>query len=326
MTNGSTQLPLVGLMGDNPLAFLASVGTLRTLSRVWPDRRVRMVWKATSAWQPVLEVPGECGEAEVMDALLGALARRIMVAEDLTIKPDLPVTRERYIRVARYAVRRALGTVGNIDRRLADFCAAYGSEAYLERDVIRDTAFRTMSGTGHQHFRGFMRKLLSRMTVKEHLRRALFELWTYSDPRPSMRWDPQDDRRYALRAINPADRNQSPIQTVRGANRLAIEALPCFPTAPASGELRTRGFYRSGSRVTFCWPIWETPITIECLQSLLGHAEIIEERPQQEVLRPLGVIEVFHSRRLTVGRFRNFATGVPCWGRLPVQSVPSAML
>jgi hypothetical protein len=225
---------------------------------------------------------------------------------------DLPVPAPAFIKLA----GRARNQASPADRSTADYCVSFGSEAFADGDMIGDTGLRTMSGAGHQHFLEFMREIL-RTTTADHIRSALFETWTYSDPRPSMRWDPQDDRRYALRASDPAG-GQSPITTVRGANCLAIQCLPCFPTAPVNGEVRTRGFYRDRSRVTFCWPIWDTPITINCLQSLLGHAEIVEERPSKGVLRPLGVIEVFHSRRLTVGRFRNFTTGVPCWGYLRV--------
>jgi hypothetical protein len=316
MTNGSTELPLVGLAADNPLAFLASVGTLRTLSAAWPRREVRLTWRANGSWTPWLLVRDACSQEDVIGAISNALAGRDLAPEFNELGADLPVAASAFVGLAKKAVAQARP----LDRTTADYCAAYGSEAYANGDVIGDTGLRTMSGAGHQHFLEFMRDIL-RSTASDHIRSALFTTWTYSDPRPSMRWDPQDDRRYALRASDPAG-GQFPITTVRGANALAIEALPCFPTAPIKGEVRTRGFYRGGTGVTFCWPIWDVPISIESLQSLLGHAEMIEERPRQELLRPLGVVEVFHSRRLTVGRFRNFTSGVPRWGFLPVMCVP----
>jgi hypothetical protein len=276
-----------------------------------------MTWQASGSWNPWIQAKGSCDQEDVVAALNKALAGRDSAPEFNDLGPDLPVAAFAFVELA----RRAAGQARLSERATADYCAAYGSEAYAEGDLIGDTGLRTMSGAGHQHFLEFMREVL-RTTNADHIRSALFAPWTYGDPRPSMRWDPQDDRRYALRASDPAG-GQSPIATVRGANVLAIEALPCFPTAPINREVRTRGFCSGRWGVTFCWPIWDTPIAIECLQSLLGHAEIVEERPRQEVLRPLGVIEVFHSRRLTVGRFRNFTTGVPCWGYLPLSSVPA---
>ena len=77
----------------------------------------------------------------------------------------------------------------------ADYWIAYGSETYADDDVIGDTELRTMSGAGHQHFINSARN--SSHYYCDHIRSALFATWIYSDPRPSMRWDPQDDRRYA---------------------------------------------------------------------------------------------------------------------------------
>jgi hypothetical protein len=319
MTNGNTGLHLVGLMGDNPLAFLASVGALRILSRIWPDREVRLAWRARGSWNPWLQVNGACTEEEVVAALASALAGHHLAPEFNDLGADLPVAAPAFVALARRAVAQATPS----DRATADYCAAYGSEAYAGDNLIGDTGLRTMSGAGHQHFLEFMREIL-RTTTPEDIRSAFFATWTYSDPRPSMRWDPQDDRRYALRASDPAG-GQSPITTVRGANALAIEALPCFPTAPANREVKTRAFHYAGSVFTFCWPIWDTPITLACLTSLLGHAEITEEHPGQAILRPLGVVEVFRARRLTVGRYRSFTAGVPCWGCLPTKSIALAL-
>ena len=79
---------------------------------------------------------------------------------------------------------------------------------------MTDTAFRTMSGAGHQHFLGFMRELAVHTTA-DQLRRALLSRWDYADSRPSLRWDPADYRPHALRADDPST---DPIKTMRGAD------------------------------------------------------------------------------------------------------------
>jgi hypothetical protein len=314
--NDSTALPLAGLSGDNPLGFLAAVGTFRTLSLAWPDRQVRMSWHPAGCWQPLIHINGTCTPDEVVATLQSRLVGRHEAPEFTELGDDLPVA----VRLFTECASRAARLASRHERTYADYCAAFGCEAYAEKELIQDTELRTMSGAGHQHFLAFMREI-AEGTTPEHLRAALFATWTYSDPRPSMRWDPQDDRRYALRASDPANGTQSPIQTVRGANRLAIEALPCFPTMPVGSEVRTRGFFRNDSGMIFSWPIWIVDLSFDGLQSLLGHCQIIAEKPRQDILRPLGVVEVFHSRRLTVGRFRNFAPGLPCWGFLVDSSV-----
>lgn len=325
-----TSLLLVGLRGDNPLAFLASVGTLRMLTHIWPSRSVKMSWQFRTGWQPLVHIDGPYTEIEVTESLHRALSGREIAPEftlgyeleeapkNLTIEPAI------YAEIARNSAQSASVS----SRAWADFCAAYGTDAFRAEAKIRDTDLRTMSGAGHQHFLEFMRKLAKEPTPtavanrrrsndaedtgtsEAHLRSALFAPWTYADPGPAMRWDPLDDRRHALRADDPSNSTEAPIRTMRGANRLAIEALPCFPTAPSRRELLTCCFR---NRV-FSWPIWQFPITLDTLRSLLTHSEIVSETPRREVLAPIGVVEVFRSKRLTIGKLRNFTPAAPCWG------------
>ena len=64
----------------------------------------------------------------------------------------------------------------------------------------------------------------------ERVHAALFEPWTYRDDRYSMRWDPLEDRRYALMDRDPtASDNKS--RTVWMANLFAYRSLVLFPSA-----------------------------------------------------------------------------------------------
>jgi hypothetical protein len=182
----------------------------------------------------------------------------------------------------------------------AEFAAAFACDSLTtEEGDVQDTGFRTMSGAGHQHFLAFMNQL-ARVTTAEHLRGALFSPWRYDEQKLSMRWDPADDRRYALRWSDPSG---DVIRTVRGANRLAIEALPLLPVAPVGRKLETTGFGR-GTRWT--WPIWDTPVSLDVCRSLLALSELQEKQPDRSVLLARGVVEVFQCERITIGKFRNF--------------------
>ena len=202
---------------------------------------------------------------------------------------------------------QAAATMSN--RRFADFIAAFGSESLANREgKIQDTALRTMSGAGHQHFIGYMKDLVEK-TEPGHLRTALFEPWEYSDDRPSLRWDSVDDRRYALRWENPSN---DPIKTVRGANRLAVEGLPLLPTAPANGQLNTTGFtQRRDVGVLFSWPIWKDKLRMEVVSSLLSLSELQASQPDRTRLAAMGIVEVYRSQRVTTGKYRNFTSAVP---------------
>jgi hypothetical protein len=165
--------------------------------------------------------------------------------------------------------------------------------------TVQDTAFRTMSGAGHQHFIGSMHELAI-CTDREHLRRTLLAAWDYGDGKPTLRFDPLDDRRYALRWNDPSSDG---IRTMRGANRLAIEALPLLPTCPVGQRLATTGF---NAFKFWTWPVWESWLSLDVTRTLLALDELQQETPNRRVLFARGVREIFRCERITVGKFRNF--------------------
>lgn len=306
----NTPLLLNGLNGGNPLAYLAALGALRTTALMWPEQNVRMHWSSAQGhWHPHLTLEDEVDRDDWLTALAQTLKSSpghaaYTLADDLII--PCPV------------FKAAAMTAANLahagDRVQADFLAAFGSEA-IESEAngkktsqIADTALRTMSGAGHQHFLGFMRELAA-VTEIGHLRHALFETWRYADPGPSMRWDPSDDRRYALRWRQPSG---DPVTTVRGANRLAIEALPLLPTAPVRARLETTGFtQRKGRGVIWTWPIWTAPVPIEVVRSLLSLPQLQADEPDRRNLSARGIAEVYRCQRITQGKYRNFTPAHP---------------
>ncbi len=310
------RIDLPGLAGHNLLGFLAALGLLRITSRLSSDSPVRMGWHAAGGfWVPWVELPeswvGAVGAAsDVREAFVRAIHAELrgMVghpafgfADDLT----LPIAEWRS------RCQEAVERSSPADRVYADFLAAFGADGLPPADKsgrMQDTAFRTMSGAGNQHFLRFMRDLTD-ATEEAHLRAALFAPWEYADEGLSLRWDPRDDRRYALRWADPSG---DAVRTVRGANRLAVEALPLLPTAPVGRVLRTTGFTeRREAGACFTWPIWAVAISVDAVRSLLALTELQAERPDRRVLGARGVVEIYRSQRVTQGKYRNFTPGVP---------------
>ena len=305
MSESSPGLLLNGLDGGNLLGFLAAIGTLRIATEADPSTDWRVSWQVQGGhWSPVLYGDTALTADALIELLTPALAR---MKDAFRFGDDLTINCEEFRKVAQSASDAAALT----DRQDVDFIAAFGCDGLPISDKnprIQDTALRTISGAGHQHFIGSMRELVEN-TKAEHLRASLFEPWQYSDPKPSLRWDPSDDRRYALRWKEPSG---DPVRTMRGANRLAIEALPLFPTAPGERRLHTTGFsQRRGEGVLFSWPIWEGALSIEVVRSLLSLAELQKSRPDRKSLLALGVVEIYRSRRITVSKYRNFTPAQP---------------
>jgi hypothetical protein len=298
------EIELTGLDGANPLGYLAALGTLRALSMAWPDKKVRMRWVANGAWQPVLVANIEFDGEELVRVLYATLSK--MSNHPAVSRWD----NLNKIALADYRsyLQEAVADASLLDRRWVDFAAAFGCDIASEEGFIQDTAFRTMSGAGHQDFLVFIRALIDQ-TLPEHLSESLFGPWRYADERPSLRLDPADDRRYALRWDDPSS---APIRTVRGANRLAIEGLPLFPCIPSKGHMQTTGFRGNKSRDTYwTWPIWEPDVTVDVVRSILSLKELQNGEVNRNRLATPGIVEIYRAQRITVGKFRNFTAGQP---------------
>ncbi len=303
-TNDRPGLLLCGLDGGSLLGFLAALGTLRTVALADPRSDWRMRWVEQEAmWLPEISSRRAIASNELVDLLMSAL--RLELTPEFDFDKNLTVSPERFRNVAREAQCRALKD----DRRYADFLAAFGCEALTtDKREIQNTGFRTMSGVGHQHFLGTMKQLVEKTSASD-LRRSLFKRWTYPDRRLGLRWDPHEDRRYALRWANPSGSDGVP--TMRGANRLAIESLPLYPTVPMGSCLKTTGFTQEDGTVWFSWPLWGCSIGIDLVRSLLALSGIQRLEPDRPKLHARGVVEIYRSRRTTNGRYRNFSSARP---------------
>lgn len=300
-----TEMILTALEGGNPLAYLAALGTLRIAALAWPEHHSRLSWRNIEGrWRPCIDSDMDIAIEQWVAGLQDVLTKKdqkraFQIAADLTIKcSDF-----------RKNALDAQDTSAPDNRNYADFLAAFGSEVVeslvngKKTGLIADTVLRTMSGAGHQHFLGFMLEL-ARETNQENLYSSLFNTWNYSDPGPSLRWDPVDDRRYALRWKQPSG---DPVKTVRGANRLAMEALPLLPTSPCGGRLETTGFtQRKRRNVAWSWPVWSCSLSLDVVRSLLALPELQRDVPDRKMLYAMKIEEVYRSERITQGKYRNF--------------------
>ena len=304
----SPSITLTGLDGSNPLAFLAALGTLRTLTDAGPEDHVRLSWhRHAGACRPRINTHAIVQEDQLIETLYAALNHRqdrpaFQIGDNL----NLPATD--FHQHLLDSLNAYFESTETADRDTLDYFAAFGSDAIAnDKGTMADTALRTMSGAGHQHFLKFFRDI-SKATDPDHLRRALFHEWDYADEGRglNLRWDPLDDRRYALRWQNPSN---DPNRTMRGANRLAMEAMPLLPTMPVNDRLITTAFQGKGARDTFfTWPIWSAPLSASVVQSLLSHLAIFLGSSRD--LQARGISAVYTSARITTGKFRSFTPGV----------------
>jgi hypothetical protein len=116
---------------------------------------------------------------------------------------------------------------------------------------------------------------------------AIFGPWRRMDNINSLGWDPSAKRLAAVRHLAPTN---DVFHCVRAAVWLAVEALPLYPTAAVSGRLLTTGF-KATKPMMFVWPIWEPPISLDTLRTLIMTSD------NKASLLKRGVTAIYHSER-----------------------------
>jgi CRISPR-associated endonuclease/helicase Cas3 len=197
------------------------------------------------------------------------------------------------------------------DRHRLDWVTALFCEAAIDADSQLQTV-------RCDYLIGNVKSLMA-VTKAEHLRRTLFNNWDYADglSNQSLHWEPSEDRRHAYQWHQP---NGDPTRKRRGgmvgANRLALEAWPLFPSFPDpddSGRVRTRGFRGNRAANTFwMWPLWSSRLTVDSVASMLGLPELqATTEPAEPIsLRNRGVTVVYRSQRVLVGKTPNLTPAV----------------
>jgi CRISPR-associated endonuclease/helicase Cas3 len=181
--------------------------------------------------------------------------------------------------------------------------AALASEGGRD-DRSHRTDFDFVDSSGRLAFLETARQLMS-LTTPDRLHATLFKPWRRADERWSLRFDPVEDRRYALLDRDPtANDNKSRSEWM--ANILAYRALGLFPCAITPKGPATAGWNSVSNEPCFTWPIWQAPLAADSIRSLLGHQALIAQRLPPS-LRLFGIAAIYRSRRIQNGDYVNFS-------------------
>ncbi len=303
----SGPLVLSGIESSNPLGFLAALGTAILVRSYCADAQFYWCLEGGS-WRPALN---GCGtdKAKFLDRLFDALQSISTAPFEIHNKLPFPVE------LFESSLKKAQRTASPTERRLADFLAAFGNEINPEEDVFQDSRFRMVRSGDNagQGLPAYVRAIRA-VTDSTALERTLFMPWDYQDEGFSLRWDPIDDQRYALRWRDPSKSNlKDGPGTMVGANSLAVEALQWYPTMPQGGRIATTGFHRNSEKqIWFTWPIWNCPITLDTVRSLLAMDELHRAEPPRGQLSKRGIVEIYRSQRIQQSKYySNFTPGRP---------------
>jgi hypothetical protein len=200
----------------------------------------------------------------------------------------------------RHLVLRVLDEWTKNTRDVLDLLASFGSDACRRENSqkMESTLFCFITGSGHQYFLDTVSKLFGKVDAAR-LDAALSKQGEPADETLSMRWDPAEDRRYAMMWDDPtASSNKA--KTNWAINLLAYQGLRLLPTMPGSHGLETTG-WSSGRHAAWAWPIWRGAVTLNLVRSLLSHPQLTTDKVDSSVLAETGIIGVYQSRRIRVG-------------------------
>jgi hypothetical protein len=295
-----TTLELTGLKGHHPLGFLAACGALKGCGGGAGRRRARLAWKQPEddpGWVAVLHLE----EEKDLDSLVEILVAQARQAKDSAALrwSDRISDRNEFRKLGStllgdggfrdleaLALLPALASdlvvnakTGKLEPTSLDFTSA--SQPFLKsiRDLSEDLSTKS-------------RRKSDRPLPADSFREALLGPWLYRDTEHSLGWDPQTQRLHALRHKLPEQDKQS--RSVRGAIFLASQALPMFPCFVVNRRLRTVGFHRDEGEHWFAWPVWQEPISVDTLRSLLAC-------PLNADLKERGVAVVYRCRVVHTG-------------------------
>ncbi|GIW72472.1 MAG: hypothetical protein KatS3mg102_2014 [Planctomycetota bacterium] len=344
---GTTAHELRGLAPDNLLAFLALLGLLRALEAARSDWQPRVCWQGPP-WRAWLHLAQPAEQAEIAAATREGLER---LAAPVSFDGRKNITDFSPAEFREFCVQALSAADPELLRQRAALLAALASDACTsprEPDRLDTTLLCAAFGQGHQHFLERLERLAEakppagvvqagkrrrrrqspaaadepprsgdrlRGWWEDRLLRALFSPWTYEDNAKlwpvSLRWDPAENRQYALRFGDPSP---EPIMTMFGAQRLAACAVPVLPTAPAKAGLQTTGFLVRKGQAAMSWPLWSPQLSLVAISALLRHPDLVSETAPRERLAAYGVVEVMRARRVRVGRQIHFELARPLWG------------
>jgi|GEM_PF-1992540 len=297
-TNQPTQLPLSGLRENNPRDFLAALGLFRLVDLLWPDLNPRLSWDLDEG-SPRMETSSALSKDwshSISSELKG-----------LSEPADSPLFHGGVIKTEigpyRQAVSKALefGESGHALSRLPHLLyASYACQLADENDGRTEpTAFSFANGQGGKNLLRDIRELIQAI-LPEDLHASLQGSGQAVSAK-SMRWNPREFRPAAYRPHDPGTKLKGDdTLDFPSFNLLAFFGLTFFPSVPTALGSRTLGFEGKYRPECFRWPVWETPLEADSVQTLVC-------LPLAYLRSEVGVARVWQSRRFSADKSLYFA-------------------
>jgi DNA-binding ferritin-like protein len=257
---------------------MAALGAFRHANAMPELGVVKLGWEPHGGqWCAVLEVSNEIGA----DGLVQLFVERVKSVGERPEFAWSKAVKSSSTEELRREAQHALEAMSADNHQLADWFQAFGSELAHKEGVLESTPFdMTVARQLFLADAEWLTKSLAEPDKKRgddvnagSFREALFGPWKYGDNQHSLGWDPATKLMGAFTPKAPTSMNKA---GVRAAVWLAMESLPFFPCFFESG-LATCGFVKKGRKQSFHWAVWESPLSLTAVRTMLAQAPGIEE-------------------------------------------------
>jgi len=312
-----TSMDCPGLDGSNPLHFLASLGALRIL----PEGSL-LSWRYDGDWHPRFEhdqpelsrclsqgirrgVPDhplvtagtsrsgktQKSEPEAADRALIASAYAF-----LGFAPIPKTTHKEFRGISERQFSKEHESIVDLLASIRILSSLNAESPPGDDGMLEPTAFSFSNGGGGQLLHDDFITLASfaspeAVSATLEGRRERYVWCT------SLNWDPRSLRSYAHQWGNP---ESQPKDTDVAANALAFIGLCSYPVVPGQWGSRTLGMVAERRR--YRWPIWEVPLPLLTIESLL-HLDPEEQNSR----RSDGIVAIFEAERFSSNKRVYFA-------------------
>ena len=255
---------LTGLEGTNPLGFLAALGVQVAFAS--ESRQPRLWWSDDVT--PHAVVDGEFTIDGIADRALAVFAEW---GESPAVNPRRPdgsaMPKGDEVKLAPEDMRSYLGQARECDSGGALPMALVAEGSLDKQGVAKPSDFYFTAG--NMKFLDIARKILNCVS-REDMFAGLKGPWPYQSKLSSIMWDVSDDRVYALRANDPAEREEAYQSRPGSLGRTGIEPVP--RVRRNRGRTLTQGCSGKWKAGHYSWPMWCRPASPHTVKSLLAHA------------------------------------------------------
>jgi hypothetical protein len=262
---------LTALKSSVPIGFMAALGAFRHASSMPELGTVRLGWEPYGGqWCAVLETANEVSAEELVQLFV----RRVQSLGERAEFSWATAVKSTSVDDLRREAGGAIGSANADNHQLADWFQAFASELVHEEEMLEPTPFdMTVARQLFLADAKWLTESLAEQDKKrgdavnaESFREALFGPWKYADNQHSLGWDPATTLMGAFTPKAPTSMSKA---GVRAAVWLAMESLPFFPCFYDAG-LATCGFVKKGRKQSFHWGVWESPLSLPTVRTLLA--------------------------------------------------------